>query len=111
MESRPSGVRARVRWVDPDSKRQVSRSAFVRNVAAADDFFARMRAAAATGLDPGITVAGYLELVGDRWLRGIDVTSTGDPYRAGMSLRVVPEFGHLPVRLISAGLVDRVVDL
>ena len=73
-------------------------------------FFQRMRAAVATGIDPGITVADYLALIGNRWMRGIDASSTGDPYRAGMSRRVIPAFGHIPVRMVTAGLVDRVVD-
>jgi integrase len=109
-EPRPSGFRARVRWTDPETRRQVSRAEVVSDEAAVEDFFERMRVAVATGIDPGITVAGYLNLVGDRWLRGIDSSSTGDPYRAGMSRRVIPTFGHIPVRMVTAGLVDRVVD-
>ena len=101
------GRRQPSRRGDPDdSQGQVGRSQLVDDEAAAEEFFERMRAAVATGIDPGITVAGYVRLVGDRWLRGIDVTSIGDPYRAGMSRRVLPAFGHLPVRLVTAGLVD-----
>ena len=109
-EGRPGGIRARVRWTDPDSRKQVGCSTTVADDAAAEVFFERMRVAAATGVDPGLTLAAYLDRVGDRWMRGIDRTSTADPYRAGMNRRVLPAFGHLPVRLISAGLVDRVVD-
>jgi len=36
------------------------------------------------GIEPGITFAEYLELVGERWIRGIDGTNTADPYRAGL---------------------------
>lgn len=109
-EPRPRGFRARVRWTDPVTRRQVSRAQVVPDEGAVEDFFKRMRAAAATGIDPGITVQSYLDLIGNRWLRGIDVSSTGDPYRAGMSRRVIPAFGHIPVRMLTAGLVDRVVD-
>ena len=42
----------------------------VDDEAGAEAFFERMRAALATGIDPAITVAGYVRLVGDRWLRG-----------------------------------------
>lgn len=109
-ENRPGGVRARVRWTDPDTRKQVGCSMTVADEAAADEFFERMRVTVTTGIDPGLTVTVYLDRVGDRWMRGIDFTSTADPYRAGMSRRVLPAFGHLPVRLITAGLVDRVVD-
>jgi hypothetical protein len=36
-----------------------------------------------TGLDRGVTLAWYVEYIGDRWARGIDPTSTYDPYSAG----------------------------
>jgi hypothetical protein len=45
-----------------------------------------------------------------RWARGIDPTSTYDPYAAGLRRRVLPTLGHLPVAMISAGLVDRAID-
>ena len=109
-EPRPNGFRARVRWTDPDTRRQVSRAEVVPDETAVEDFFGRILAAVATEIDPGITVAAYLTLVGNRWMRGIDASSTGDPYRAGMSRRVIPAFGHIPVRMLTAGLVDRVVD-
>ena len=31
--------------------------------------------------------------IGDRWARGIDPTSTYDPYEAGLRLRVLPTLG------------------
>jgi len=77
-EPRARGFRARVRWTDPVTRRQVSRAQVVPDEAAVEDFFERMRAAVATGIDPGITVGSYLDLVGNRWMRGIDVSSTGD---------------------------------
>jgi integrase len=48
--------------------------------------------------------------MGDRWTRGIDPTSTYDPYAAGLRRRLVPTLGHLPLSLITAGLVDRAID-
>jgi len=73
-------------------------------------FFERMQAAVATGIDPGITLGDFVASLGERWMRGIDGTSTADPYRAGLSKRIVPALGHLPVRLITAGLIDRTID-
>lgn len=58
----------------------------------------------------GITLAGYIEAISDQWARGIDVSSTYEPYSAGLRLRAVPALGHLPVAMITAGLVDRAID-
>jgi hypothetical protein len=69
-----------------------------------------MDRAAKTGLDSGQTLSAYVGLIGDRWARGIDPTSTFDPYAAGLRRRVLPTLGHLPVAMISAGLVDRAID-
>jgi hypothetical protein len=44
-----------------------------------------MQAAARTGVDPGQTLAAFLEHIGDRCTRGIDPTSTYDPYAAASS--------------------------
>ena len=69
-----------------------------------------MRRAAHTGVDSGQTLRDYLDTVGNRWTRAIDPTSTYDPYVAGLRRRVIPTLGHLPVSMISAGLVDRAID-
>jgi integrase len=69
-----------------------------------------MQRASTTGIDPGQTLASYVERLGDRWARGIDQTSTYDPYAAGLRLRVLPALGHFPVAMITAGLVDRAID-
>jgi hypothetical protein len=69
-----------------------------------------MERAAQTRIDTGQTLAAYIKHIGDRWARGIDPTSTYDPYSAGLSRRVVPKLGHLPVSMITAGLVDRAID-
>ena len=69
-----------------------------------------MQNAARLGVDATQTLAEYLWAIGDRWTRGIDPTSTYDPYSAGLRRRVVPALGHLPVSLITAGLVDRAID-
>lgn len=110
VEARGARLRARVRWREPDTRRQVGRYRLVNDKDGAEDFFESMRIAASTGLDPGIKVGDYLQLIGNRWMRGIDLSSTADPYRAGMVKRVVPAFGHLPVTMLTAGLIDRTVD-
>jgi hypothetical protein len=69
-----------------------------------------MRRTAATGIDSGQTLASYVDQIGERWTRGIDRTSTYDPYSAGLRRRAVPTLGHLPLTMITAGLVDRAID-
>jgi integrase len=69
-----------------------------------------MQNASRTGVDATQTLAEYVTFIGDRWSRGIDPTSTYDPYSAGLRLRVVPTLGHIPVAMITAGLVDRALD-
>ncbi|WP_409483041.1 tyrosine-type recombinase/integrase [Arsenicicoccus dermatophilus] len=63
-----------------------------------------------TGLDKGQTLATYVDTIGPRWARAIDFTSTIDPYSAGLRLRVLPALGHLPVSMLTAGLIDRAID-
>ena len=100
----------RVRWTNPvNHHREGVRRSF-RTREDAEDWLNRMQQVADTGLDPGITLAGYVEAIGDRWARGIDVSSTYEPYSAGLRLRAVPALGHLPVAMITAGLVDRAID-
>ncbi|MGB8382243.1 MAG: site-specific integrase, partial [Dermatophilaceae bacterium] len=70
----------------------------------------RMQNASRTGVDSTQTLAEYVAFIGDRWTRGIDPTSTYDPYSAGLRRRVVPTLGHLPVTMITAGLIDRAID-
>jgi hypothetical protein len=101
---------ARVRWVDPLTGRP---DGVKRSHACLEDaelWVDRMRRAAQTGVDSGQTRRDYFDTVGNRWTRGIDPTSTYDPYMAGLRRRVLPTLGHLPVALISAGLVDRAID-
>ncbi|HET9777673.1 MAG TPA: site-specific integrase [Propionibacteriaceae bacterium] len=101
---------ARVRWHDPELGRRetIKRSHPTRE--AADAWIAQMQNASRTGVDSTQTLAEYVTFIGDRWTRGIDPTSTYDPYSAGLRLRVVPTLGHLPVGMITAGLVDRAID-
>ena len=101
---------ARVRWVDPTTGKRDGVKRSHASLDAAQDWLGRMELAAKTGLDTGQTLSAYVSLIGDRWARGIDPTSTYDPSAAGLRRRVLPTLGHLPVPLINAGMVDRAID-
>jgi integrase len=101
---------ARVRWVDPVTGKRDGVKRSHASLDAANDWLTRMERTARTGLDTGQTLSAYVDLIGERWARGIDPTSTFDPYVAGLRRRVLPILGHLPVAMISAGLVDRAID-
>lgn len=108
----PRGVRfmARARWTHPvtSHREEVNRTFGSPDEAAA--WLDEQRQAAATGMDRGQTLSTYVAGLGDRWTRTIDPTSTLDPYSAGLRLRVLPALGHLPVGMITAGLIDRAID-
>lgn len=110
IEDRGRGFLARVRWTDPQTRKRPSRSVFVETTAEAEEFFARMEVATELGTDALVTFAEYVESIGDRWQRGLDLTSTASYYDAGLRLRVLPAFGHLRVSRITTGLIDRTID-
>jgi integrase len=101
---------ARVRWHDPESGRRESIKRSHSTHEAAATWITQMQNASRTGVDATQTLAEYVTFIGDRWTRGIDPTSTYDPYSAGLRRRVLPTLGHLPVAMITAGLVDRAID-
>ncbi|MEV0314528.1 tyrosine-type recombinase/integrase [Nonomuraea fuscirosea] len=103
--------RARVRWIDPVSKRRRSRSEAADTSEQAEKWLEEMEAAAGAGLAPDLAAAPLSEYgrrVMDLALRGLE-RKTLDPYLAGWRKRVVPTLGHLPVRTITHGVVDRAV--
>ncbi|MFF5993091.1 hypothetical protein [Prauserella flavalba] len=103
--------RARVRWFDPESRKRRSRSETFRDEDAAEGWIERLRALAQQGVDPAIatqTLAEYGDSVMPLALRGLE-TKTSDPYLAGWRKRVVPTVGHIAVRMITNGSVDRAV--
>lgn len=105
--------RARVRWVDPATKKRCSKSEAFDTGDEADEWIDRIRQAAARGVDPK-TATSTLGEYGTANLglafRGIE-PKTEDPYRAGWRRRVVPTVGHLPVTMITAGVADRAVGI
>ena len=110
--ARVSGTRymARARWTHPvtSHRDEVNQTFATRD--AADAWLELQRRTAATGVDHGQTLAVYMDSLGERWARTIDPTSTRDPYSAGLRLRVMPALGHLPVGMLTAGLIDRAID-
>ena len=110
LQPRNSRLHTRVRWTDPASHTRRSRSITVPNDATAQEFFELMRASSSCNVDPLVTLREYARTIGDRYLRGLDLTSTAGGYRDGLRLRVLPMLGHLQVRAITAGIIDRVID-
>jgi hypothetical protein len=110
-EDRRHPYRARVRWVDPVTKRRKSRSESFGNAELAQGWVDAMQRAARGGVDPvaaTMSLAEYGDAVMPLAVRGLEA-KTLDPYLAGWRKRVVPALGHLPVRMITNGAVDRVV--
>ncbi|MDQ3761722.1 MAG: site-specific integrase [Actinomycetota bacterium] len=114
VEQRPdrrAAFRARVRWIDPVTKRRVSKSEAFETEQAAVNWIADLRRAALGGVDPTaatMTLADYGTAHMTLALRGLEA-KTLDPYLSGWRKRVMPTLGHLPVRMITNGAVDRAV--
>jgi integrase len=101
---------ARVRWTHPVTHHREGVKRTHGSLEEARAWVERLEVAARTGVDPGQPLFDYVAQLGDRWARGIDPTSTLDPYSAGLRKRVLPALGHLPVSMMSAGLIDRAID-
>lgn len=114
VEHRPdrrAPFRARVRWVDPATKRRQSKSEAFETEEAAVDWITGLQRAALGGVDPTaatMKLADYGTAHMTLALRGLEA-KTLDPYLSGWRKRVVPVLGHLPVRMITNGVVDRAV--
>lgn len=103
--------RARVRWIDPTSKRRLSKSTTAATPEEAQAWIDGLVSAAQGGVDPLAAtkrLTEYGETVMTLALRGLE-RKTLDPYLAGWRKRVVPTLGHIPVRMITNGAVDRAV--
>lgn len=104
-------IRARARWTDPISGVRKSRSITVDSEASTYEFYSALRSPVGADLDPFITLTDYADQIGDRFLRGVDMTSTASGYRAGLRLRALPALGRLCIRDITTGIVVRSIDL
>lgn len=108
---RQKPYRARVRWTDPTSGKRPSKSEQFATPEQAGEWIDEMKRAAAGGVDPHMAtmaLAEYGDSVMTLALRGLEAKTT-DPYLAGWRKRVVPTLGHLPVRMITNGAIDRAV--
>jgi hypothetical protein len=97
--------------MDPFAQRRKSLSQVCSTVAEAESWIAELQQLVLAGVDPliaTITLGDYGESIMPVALRGLQA-KTLDPYTAGWRKRVVPTLGHLPVRMITNGAVDRAV--
>ncbi|RDH76595.1 site-specific integrase [Mycolicibacterium moriokaense] len=112
IEERSCGTyRARVRWIEPATRRRLSKSETFATREAAEDWVNRMRQAAGRGIEPNTATTTLLDYGAANMklaLRGLE-SKTTDPYLAGWRKRVVPSLGHLPITMITNGAVDRAV--
>ncbi|WP_309111649.1 site-specific integrase [Saccharothrix sp.] len=111
LPDRPTPFRARVRWTDPETGKRPSRSHSCESEEEAAEWIDAMKRAAAGGIDPNqasMTLAEYGNANMALALRGLE-DKTLPPYLSGWKLRIVPSLGHLPVRMITTGAVDRAV--
>ncbi|MFJ2608420.1 hypothetical protein ACIO13_26090 [Streptomyces sp. NPDC087425] len=108
---RPNPYRARVRWFDPTTKRRLPLSEGKSDEDEAREWLQTIIEAAQAGLSPSLAtmkLAEYGDTNMHLALRGLEL-KTLDPYLAGWRMRVVPALGHLAVRMITNGVVDRSV--
>lgn len=114
IEHRPNRAtpyRARVRWVDPVTRRRNSKSEAFETAELAEAWIYQLQQLGSQGVNPA-TATMTLEQYGtaniDMAMRGLEA-KTLDPYLAGWHKRVVPTVGHLSVAMITSGVVDRAV--
>lgn len=106
--------RARARWVNPQTKDRDSCSELLPTLPDAEAWVDKMKRLADRGVSPAtatMPLSEYGAEDGEVWplaTRGLE-GKTMDPYRAGWRLRVAPSLGHLSVRQITNGVVDRAV--
>ncbi|RZU48868.1 phage integrase family protein [Krasilnikovia cinnamomea] len=108
---RPKPYKARARWIDPTTGDRRSKSESFATPEEAQDWIDGIVRAANGGIDPAAAtqrLAEYGDDVMPLAIRGLE-RKTLDPYLAGWRLRVVPSLGHIPVRMITNGVVDRAV--
>jgi integrase len=111
LVARPTPYRARVRWVDPATGAPKSMSRSCATPEQATAWIDGMQRAAAGGVDPHaatMTLSEYGAANMDLALRGLE-NKTAGTYLSTWGKRVVPTLGHLAIRMITTGAVDRAV--
>ena len=111
LRGKAGRCRARVRWTDPETKRRGSRSESFATEAEARAWIERIEQAASRGVDPKTATASLAEYGNANWdtaMRGLE-PKTLSPYESGWRLRVVKTLGHLPITMVTTGVVDRAV--
>lgn len=101
---------ARARWTHPVTHHREETTRQFASEHAAQTWIDEQVGVARTGVNPGQTLAAYIASIGTSWARGIDASSTMDPYSAGIRRRVLPTLGQLPVSMVTAGVIDRAID-
>lgn len=110
VANRHGRFRARARWSDPVSHERRSYSATFETEDRARAFLQQLQSRTHIASDPLISLADYIAEIGDRYLRGLDPSSTASGYRGSIRVRALPALGHLPVRSISTAVIDRTID-
>jgi hypothetical protein len=96
---------ARVRWTHPVTHRREGVKRTHGSLEEARAWVERLECVARKGVDPGQSLADYVAQLGDRWARGIDPTSTLDPYSAGCANACCG--ARAPAGVDDVGRVDR----
>ena len=99
---------ARVRWTHPVTHHREGVKRTHGSLEEARAWVERLEGVARTGSTP----VSRSPTMSPSWRSvacGIDPTSTLDPYSAGCA-NALPALGHLPVSMMSAGLIDRAID-
>lgn len=110
IANRYGRFRARIRWTDPLSRERRSYSATFDREGEARIFLEQLESRTHIATDPLISLADYIVEIRDRYLRGLDPSSTASAYRGSIRVRVLPALGHLAVRSISTTVIDKTID-
>jgi integrase len=103
--------RARARWTHPDTKKRDGISRSFETPEEAEQWLDQLKTLAEKGISPRsatLTLKEYGTANMPLALRGLELGTT-DPYMCGWRKRIVPTLGHLPVTMITYGMVDRAV--
>jgi len=109
--SRRKPYRARVRWADPSTHVRMRASESFDEEVPANDWIKEIQRKAEGGVSPSTAKTKLVDYGRSVWklvMRGLE-DKTMDPYSAGWRKLVVPSIGHIELRQLSHGIVDRAV--